>query len=396
MIFLMRSKPSSRGTGDLNRYRRIVKPGRAETPPNIEKPREYIGIHRTENPRLSRLDFQSLSGFQNGLRADRAARRNTAVQPRHQRMCFSFHLSSLVSIRAATFWPIGMKIDRWCGGVELRNKPKLAHIRWTASFVFQTPMRFQPGCVPNRISAMGDFEIKAVFVAVAKIEADMKPLARTVATMEPIDAGYVDTRWKIAGALLSALRSSRRSDGSCRCSRARLSRGVVVVSVRAHSSRGRKRKIEQGRLLPDPDQSARRSFVAHHQCHFRLRSQTAEGPDRCRRGTEILCVGLRQRREQMAEEIGYVPAEDRGRRNREGLGERNQRCERKASLCFGALRKIAHRTQHSHAFERTVDPGSKESGRGPTARDIETKQGGNTVAIVTRCRFFGRNDIAVR
>jgi hypothetical protein len=110
----------------------------------------------------------------------------------------------------------------------------------------------------------------------------------------------------------------------------------------------------------------------------------------------------------MAEEIGYVPAEDRGRRNREGLGERNQRCERKASLCFGALRKIAHRTQHSHAFERTVDPRSKESGRGrssrivihskqrPTARDIETKQGGNTVAIVTRCRFFGRNDVAVR
>jgi hypothetical protein len=34
----------------------------------------------------------------------------------------------------------------------------------------------------------------------AKIEADMKPLAKTVATMEPIVAGYVVTRWKIAGA----------------------------------------------------------------------------------------------------------------------------------------------------------------------------------------------------
>jgi hypothetical protein len=28
----------------------------------------------------------------------------------------------------------------------------------------------------------------------------MKPLAKTVATMEPIVAGYVATRWKIAGA----------------------------------------------------------------------------------------------------------------------------------------------------------------------------------------------------
>jgi hypothetical protein len=35
---------------------------------------------------------------------------------------------------------------------------------------------------------------------VEKIEADMKPLAKTVATMEPIVAGYVVTRWKIAGA----------------------------------------------------------------------------------------------------------------------------------------------------------------------------------------------------
>lgn len=35
---------------------------------------------------------------------------------------------------------------------------------------------------------------------VAKIEADMKPLAKTVATMAPIVAGYAVTRWKIAGA----------------------------------------------------------------------------------------------------------------------------------------------------------------------------------------------------
>jgi hypothetical protein len=35
---------------------------------------------------------------------------------------------------------------------------------------------------------------------VAKIEANIKPLAMTVATMEPIVAGYAVTRWKIAGA----------------------------------------------------------------------------------------------------------------------------------------------------------------------------------------------------
>lgn len=35
---------------------------------------------------------------------------------------------------------------------------------------------------------------------VAKIEADIKPLAKTVATMEPIVAGYAVTRWKVAGA----------------------------------------------------------------------------------------------------------------------------------------------------------------------------------------------------
>ncbi len=31
-------------------------------------------------------------------------------------------------------------------------------------------------------------------------EANVKPLAKTVATMEPIVAGYAVTRWKIAGA----------------------------------------------------------------------------------------------------------------------------------------------------------------------------------------------------
>ncbi len=35
---------------------------------------------------------------------------------------------------------------------------------------------------------------------VEKIETDMKPLAKTVATMEPIVVGYAVTRWKIAGA----------------------------------------------------------------------------------------------------------------------------------------------------------------------------------------------------
>jgi hypothetical protein len=42
--------------------------------------------------------------------------------------------------------------------------------------------------------------LEAISARVEKIEADMKPLAKTVATMEPIVAGYVVTRWKIAGA----------------------------------------------------------------------------------------------------------------------------------------------------------------------------------------------------
>ena len=42
--------------------------------------------------------------------------------------------------------------------------------------------------------------LKCIGARVEKIEADMKPLARTVATMEPIVAGYTVTRWKIAGA----------------------------------------------------------------------------------------------------------------------------------------------------------------------------------------------------
>ena len=42
--------------------------------------------------------------------------------------------------------------------------------------------------------------LENINVRVAKIEADMKPLAKTVATMEPIVAGYAVTRWKIAGA----------------------------------------------------------------------------------------------------------------------------------------------------------------------------------------------------
>jgi predicted phage tail protein len=42
--------------------------------------------------------------------------------------------------------------------------------------------------------------LESISGRVAKIEADMKPLAKTVATMEPIVAGYAVTRWKIAGA----------------------------------------------------------------------------------------------------------------------------------------------------------------------------------------------------
>lgn len=44
----------------------------------------------------------------------------------------------------------------------------------------------------ERLESIGD--------RVEKIEADMKPLANTVATMQPIVAGYAVTRWKIAGA----------------------------------------------------------------------------------------------------------------------------------------------------------------------------------------------------
>jgi hypothetical protein len=42
--------------------------------------------------------------------------------------------------------------------------------------------------------------LESIGARVQKIEADMAPLAKTVATMEPIVAGYTVTRWKIAGA----------------------------------------------------------------------------------------------------------------------------------------------------------------------------------------------------
>jgi hypothetical protein len=42
--------------------------------------------------------------------------------------------------------------------------------------------------------------LEKISARVEKIEADMNPLARTVATMEPIVAGYVMSRWKVAGA----------------------------------------------------------------------------------------------------------------------------------------------------------------------------------------------------
>lgn len=43
-------------------------------------------------------------------------------------------------------------------------------------------------------------KLESISQRVEKIEADMKPLGRTVATMEPIVAGYAVTRWKMAGA----------------------------------------------------------------------------------------------------------------------------------------------------------------------------------------------------
>lgn len=42
--------------------------------------------------------------------------------------------------------------------------------------------------------------LECIGMRVEKIEADMTPLAKTVATMEPIVAGYSVARWKIAGA----------------------------------------------------------------------------------------------------------------------------------------------------------------------------------------------------
>jgi predicted phage tail protein len=42
--------------------------------------------------------------------------------------------------------------------------------------------------------------LEIISARVAKIESDMQPLTATVATMEPIVAGYAVTRWKIAGA----------------------------------------------------------------------------------------------------------------------------------------------------------------------------------------------------
>jgi hypothetical protein len=55
---------------------------------------------------------------------------------------------------------------------------------------------FRSALIPRRVaSAMWPCSDR-----VEKIEADIKPLGRTVATMEPIVAGYAVTRWKIAGA----------------------------------------------------------------------------------------------------------------------------------------------------------------------------------------------------
>lgn len=43
-------------------------------------------------------------------------------------------------------------------------------------------------------------KLESIGDRVEKIESDMKPLAKTVASMEPIVAGYAVTRWKLAGA----------------------------------------------------------------------------------------------------------------------------------------------------------------------------------------------------
>ena len=43
-------------------------------------------------------------------------------------------------------------------------------------------------------------KLETISARVEKIESDMKRLRKTVATMEPIVAGYAVTRWKIAGA----------------------------------------------------------------------------------------------------------------------------------------------------------------------------------------------------
>ena len=44
--------------------------------------------------------------------------------------------------------------------------------------------------------------LESIGTRVQKIEADMAPLAKTVATMEPIVVSYTVTRWKIAGAFV--------------------------------------------------------------------------------------------------------------------------------------------------------------------------------------------------
>jgi hypothetical protein len=67
----------------------------------------------------------------------------------------------------------------------------------------------------------------------------------------------------------------------------------------------------------------------------------AKGPHRGRRGAEVLCLGLCQRRQDGRGHRLRAVAEEPGRRHREGLGEHNQGCERKAALFFGAVKPLS-------------------------------------------------------
>jgi|SRR5581483_6462952 len=79
------------------------------------------------------------------------------------------------------------EISRVIGNIEaeVRNlSASVAHVRQSSAEQHREN-RQRLECIGERVE---------------KIEADMQPLAKTVATMEPIVAGYAIERWKIAGA----------------------------------------------------------------------------------------------------------------------------------------------------------------------------------------------------